>query len=326
MDYRWLVTIEQHKKNPKEKKKMKRKIISSLVVVCLFVTGSHINAAEVGKNDAESIFKFEYADETVVVVPSLFLENDEDKQVKSLFDIEEFGTRDDDEDEPALTAGVTAVLENSDMGIDEVAQIIELDDLEEIITDEEEPRVIDCSYKEVTPYLMYVGDTFLRARSEPATDIESNIVGVMKPGKVVEIIGERDDGWFVIHWKDQTCFVASEFLEIKKPVSATYNWTWTGAKLNSRAGIISGPSGNETYYNLNMSRVVSNMRSRGYNGEVWVREDGCKMFGDYIMCAANLAIHPRGSIVESSLGDCIVVDTGSFVKYDPTRLDIATTW
>jgi hypothetical protein len=61
-------------------------------------------------------------------------------------------------------------------------------------------------------------------------------------------------------------------------------------------------------------------------GEVWVREDGVKMFGDYIMCAANLSIHPRGSIVESSLGDCIIVDTGGFAAYDATRLDIATTW
>lgn len=101
---------------------------------------------------------------------------------------------------------------------------------------------------------------------------------------------------------------------------------WNGPVLSKSAGKIKGPSGNETYYNLNMSGVISTMRRMGNNDEYWVRDDGCKMLGDYIMCAANLKIHPRGSLVESSLGTCIVCDTGGFVSYDSTRLDIATTW
>lgn len=106
----------------------------------------------------------------------------------------------------------------------------------------------------------------------------------------------------------------------------TKNSDWNGPVLSKSAGKIKGPSGNETYYNLNMSGVVSTMRRMGNNDEYWVRDDGCKMLGDYIMCAANLSIHPRGSLVESSLGTCIVCDTGGFASYDSTRLDIATTW
>ena len=101
---------------------------------------------------------------------------------------------------------------------------------------------------------------------------------------------------------------------------------WKGPVLCKGRGVNYGPSGKETYYNLNMSSVVRIMRSMGYTGEYWVREDGCKMLGDYIMVAANLKLRPRGSIVETSLGDAIVCATGGFAKRNPTQIDIAVTW
>ena len=101
---------------------------------------------------------------------------------------------------------------------------------------------------------------------------------------------------------------------------------WNGPVLTRSAGTVQGPSGKETYYNLDMSGVVNIMRGMGNYDEYWVREDGCKMLGDYIMCAANLDVHPRGSLVESSLGTCIVADTGGFAYSNPYQLDIAVTW
>ena len=106
----------------------------------------------------------------------------------------------------------------------------------------------------------------------------------------------------------------------------TRSLNWSGAVLSRSNGSVYGPSGKETYYNLNMSGCVSNMNRRGYYYDVWVRNDGCKMFGDYIMCAANLGVHPFGSLVECSLGTCIVVDTGGFAAGNPNQLDIAVTW
>ena len=44
------------------------------------------------------------------------------------------------------------------------------------------------------------------------------------------------------------------------------------------------------------------------------------------MVAANLGVHPRGSLVETSLGTGIVVDTGGFAEGNPTQLDIAVDW
>lgn len=82
----------------------------------------------------------------------------------------------------------------------------------------------------------------------------------------------------------------------------------------------------ETYYNLNMDGVISIAQSQGIEGEYWVRDDGCKMYGDYIIVAANLDTHPRGSLVETSLGTGIVLDTGGFAASDPNQVDIATEW
>ena len=101
---------------------------------------------------------------------------------------------------------------------------------------------------------------------------------------------------------------------------------WRGPSLSKGRGTIQGPSGKETYYNLNMSGVVSIMRRMGYDYDYWVRDDGVKMFGNYVMVAANLNIRPRGSLVQTSLGMGMVCDTGTFAKRNPTQIDIATAW
>lgn len=102
--------------------------------------------------------------------------------------------------------------------------------------------------------------------------------------------------------------------------------TWEGETLNRTNGTVQGPSGKETYYNLEMSGVVRLMKAKGFDYEYWVREDGVKMYGDYIMCAANLNIRPKGTIVETSLGTGMVCDTGSFASSNAYQLDIAVSW
>ena len=101
---------------------------------------------------------------------------------------------------------------------------------------------------------------------------------------------------------------------------------WNGQVLTPYLGVVQGPSGKETYYNLDMSGVISIMRSMGNNDPYWVRSDGCKMLGNYIMVAADLSIRPRGSLIQTSLGTGIVCDTGTFIYSDPYQIDIAVTW
>lgn len=112
----------------------------------------------------------------------------------------------------------------------------------------------------------------------------------------------------------------------QQTAQTTVNTSWNGSVLSPSAGVNYGPSGKETYYNLDMSGVVSIMRGMGNSDSYWVRGDGCKMLGNYIMVAANLSVHPRGSLVETSLGTGIVCDTGGFAAGNANQLDIATSW
>ena len=96
--------------------------------------------------------------------------------------------------------------------------------------------------------------------------------------------------------------------------------------LTASSGVYYGPSGKETYYNLNMSGVIDIMRGMGNNDAYWIREDGAKMLGDYVIVAADLNKYPRGTILDTSLGKGIVCDTGSFTQNSDTQLDIATDW
>ncbi|MBR3162845.1 MAG: hypothetical protein IKF17_01925 [Clostridia bacterium] len=116
---------------------------------------------------------------------------------------------------------------------------------------------------------------------------------------------------------------------MEEDVEETEAYQWTGEVLNSFNGVANGPSGYETYYNLPMGGVVSIMRGLGYDEAsypYWVRDDGVKMLGDYVMCAANLDIRPYGTILPSSLGMAIVCDTGDFAYSNPYQLDIAVSW
>lgn len=126
--------------------------------------------------------------------------------------------------------------------------------------------------------------------------------------------------------KVQALKEADEKAKAEEAQKAAESKKWTGPVLSPSAGTVIGPNGKETYYNLPMEGVVSMMRSLGNADEYWVREDGVKMLGQYVMAAANLSVHPRGSLVESSLGTAIVCDTGGFAHANPNQLDIATAW
>lgn len=110
---------------------------------------------------------------------------------------------------------------------------------------------------------------------------------------------------------------------------AVVETSYSGSKLTRSRGSIQGPSGKETYYNLNMSGVVSIMRRMGFSESEYpynIRADGVKCLGPYVMVAAHLGKRPRGSKVQTSLGTGLVCDTGGFATNNPTQIDIATAW
>ena len=144
----------------------------------------------------------------------------------------------------------------------------------------------------------------------------------------VKIFAESFDGeWAVLNFENQIAYISKEYTQETLPEDNTYNNNWDGKVLNKYNGKVEGPSGIETYYNLPMGGCVKLMNHLGYYGTVWTRSDGAKMWDEYVMVAADLSIHPKGSLVETTLGTGIVVDTGDFVRNGSgVSLDIATAW
>ena len=180
-------------------------------------------------------------------------------------------------------------------------------------------------------YPMYTNKSSVYYRSSPVI-MEETQLGTLGAGKEVAVIGEAGS-WSWCLLEDRLVYIHSdllvdEYIPDKRisPSAATVSSYAPGNVLTARKGKIVGPSGEETYYNLNMKNIVSRLKDRGYEGEYWIREDGAKMFGDYVMVAADFSTRPIGTLLETSLGTGIVCDTGSFVEYAPTRIDIATNW
>ena len=98
----------------------------------------------------------------------------------------------------------------------------------------------------------------------------------------------------------------------------SYSAPTGGGVLTPQSGVNWFNGHKETYYNLDMSGVIANAQAMGIQGNYWVRGDGVKMYGDYVIVAAQL---PKGTIVATSLGTGIVLD------YCPAgTYDIAVTW
>ena len=99
-----------------------------------------------------------------------------------------------------------------------------------------------------------------------------------------------------------------------------------GKVLNARDGVNNYQGHKETYYNKPMQNVVKKADAAGLGGWYWVRQDGVKMYGYFVICAADYDQHAYGSIVETSLGLGIVLDTGVFKEKDNSIVDIAVVW
>ena len=180
----------------------------------------------------------------------------------------------------------------------------------------------------------YIAVSKLNIRDTPSLD--SNVIGYLTVNENVTITGvitNQGESWGRFTHNDIDAYVSYEYLsdtevEVEETWSEddTYNTSWSGEVLNRSNGIVVGPIGKESYYNLRMNRVVQIMKDKGYDYEYWVRSDGVKMFGPYVMVAADLSIYPKGSLVECSLGTGIVCDTGDFVYSTDRALDIAVSW
>ena len=207
----------------------------------------------------------------------------------------------------------------------------------------EEIKVAIEDVEDVKKYINISYGT-LNVRKEP--DVNSEVIDSLKINNSVNITGVVDGSEYVrIKYQrdgeeEVVGFVSKEYLSdteveikvVQKVVSSnkttsTSQSNYNGAVLNRSCGTVQGPSGKETYYNLPMQKVVNMMHSRGIAGDYWVRGDGVKMFGDYVMVATDTRRYPKGTLIQTSLGVGIVADhCGSAQSYGGIWLDIAVTW
>ena len=160
--------------------------------------------------------------------------------------------------------------------------------------------------------------------SKPSTSSRM-ISTYIKNDKIKIVSMTKNKKWYKVKYNGTTRYIKkSKYISIKKDKKHRNN-----NRLSMQAGSCYGPSGRETYYNLPMGGVISVMRGMGFSEKkypYWIRDDGAKMLGRYVMVAANLGVRPRGTTVETSLGTGLVCDTGGFAAYDSTQVDIATAW
>ena len=99
-----------------------------------------------------------------------------------------------------------------------------------------------------------------------------------------------------------------------------------GVMLTARMGVLHNAETGftETWYNLPMQKVVDRAASQGLSGDYWERADNMKMYGKYIIVAADWTLHPYGTEIETSRGLGLVLDTHT--AKDRALVDIATTW
>ena len=94
--------------------------------------------------------------------------------------------------------------------------------------------------------------------------------------------------------------------------------------LTAKLGTIQFEGHKETWYNLPMKRVIARSDSAtGLSDMYWIREDGVKMYGPWVICAAPPS-KIRYSRIQTSLGEGIILDTHT--AKDTELIDIATTW
>jgi hypothetical protein len=93
--------------------------------------------------------------------------------------------------------------------------------------------------------------------------------------------------------------------------------------LTAKLGTIEYQGHTETWYDLPMSKVVANAQEAGIPCEYWIRDDGVKMFGEWVIVASHPSA-PKYSFVDTSLGLGIILDRHEMP--DKNLYDIATDW
>ena len=98
--------------------------------------------------------------------------------------------------------------------------------------------------------------------------------------------------------------------------------------LTKKGGVNYYKGQKETYYNLDMTKIYAKAdKNFGSHHKKWVRNDGVKMYGPYVILAVPFDVYPYGTTdIPTSLGLGIALDTGTFANENKNQVDIAVNW
>lgn len=228
---------------------------------------------------------------------------------------------------PAIEMAIKTNKEDATTSEEEMEDTKTTSKIETALTIEEEKTV-------VKKYIQ--GWTNTNANVREGASSKTKALDVYSYNTEVEYTDYNEE-WVEIKYKDGIAYIYKKLIskeknpeikeEEKKQEKQEITYSYSGSKLTKSKGINQGPSGGESYYNLPMDGVIQMMENLGYSETYWIREDGCKMYGDYIIVAADTRDLPRGTIIETSLGTAMVCDhCGYSERYDGIWLDIAVDW
>ena len=144
-------------------------------------------------------------------------EGEDTQEVSAVADVKEI-------DETASTDGTESdekepdTVADNETDTDAEADSAEKTDADHSETDDEpeEPSLPEYEVTELDePVVMYASDS-LNVRQGPSTDYE--IVGFLKSGRDVTVIGQADTGWYQILYNEEKVFVSNKYLLSEKPV------------------------------------------------------------------------------------------------------------
>ena len=111
-----------------------------------------------------------------------------------------------------------------------------------------------------------------------------------------------------------------------KRLKGIINVLLTVSVLTATKGINTFEGHTESWYNLNMNRVIARTdKAFKMTGLYHIDERGVKMYGPWVIVAADPRVHGRYTLVETSLGTGICLDVHT-VEDNPELIDIATNW
>lgn len=183
-----------------------------------------------------------------------------------------------------------------------------------------EPKSEEIVAKEVCDGLWGIGAARRASLEEAGYDPDSiqAMVNELMPIEITSVGENKYEGGYDAAEEDSTGYIRSG------------NDGWIpdpdGSVITPRGGVNWYFDQYETWYNLPMDGVIRIARDHGIGGDYWVRSDGAKMLGDYIMLATNNDVYPIGTLVPTSLGMGISLDTGTFAARNPYQIDIAVSW